>query len=339
MVIQSRLREELSVDLDADFSIFINCPTVGDLKAFLYAEDGQADQEDTSSSAFDSIETSPVTTPDGSTSERDSYIEEPPVDLNLSSTCNPATSVILQGIPKLAPKTLFLLPDGSGSATSYVQIPRLSADVAIVGLNCPYVRNPEEMNSTPDAMVSSFCDEIKRRQPNGPYHLGGWSAGGSFAFACASNLMKSGDEVQSLIIIDSPVPRKLGTLPAAFYEYCGRRGLFGSEKPPVSLIPHFLRTMETMLPYKATPIEARKMPNVGLIWASETVMDGEDAPDLGLKMGRDHFMLRRRENFGPDGWETLLPGSEFLVEKSKGANHFDMVVSSNFPSPGVCSTY
>ncbi|KAJ5151396.1 polyketide synthase [Penicillium canariense] len=176
-------------------------------------------------------------------------------------------------------------------------------------------------------MVSSFCHEIIRRQPSGPYHLGGWSAGGAFAFAVASHLIQTGAEVYSLIIIDSPVPRKLGTLPSGFYEYCGRRGLFGGDVPPASLIPHFLRTMETMLPYQAVPLQAARVPNVGIIWACETVMDADDAPDLGLKMGRDHFMLKRRQEFGPDGWEKLLPGAEFTLAKVVGADHFTMMVS------------
>jgi hypothetical protein len=85
-----------------------------------------------------------------------------------------------------------------------------------------------------------------------------------------------------------------------------------------------------MLPYKAVPLVTGKMPNVGLIWASETVMDANDAPDLGLKMGRDHFMLKRREDFGPDGWDKLLPGADFLLDKV-AADHFTMMVSSNFP--------
>ncbi|KAJ5151395.1 uncharacterized protein N7482_010647 [Penicillium canariense] len=118
MVIQSRLREELHVDLDADFSIFLNCPTVGDLKIFLVnTDDGEAGQEDASSSVSSSSDASPITTPDDSGSDGDGDFDtDPSLRLaNLSSECRPATSVILQGIPKLARKTLFLLPDGSGS--------------------------------------------------------------------------------------------------------------------------------------------------------------------------------------------------------------------------------
>lgn len=42
-----------------------------------------------------------------------------------------ATSMLLQGNSKTAAKTLWLVPDGSGSATSYKFIPQISRDMAI----------------------------------------------------------------------------------------------------------------------------------------------------------------------------------------------------------------
>lgn len=314
MVIQGRFREELNINLDADFSIFINCPSVLDLKAFLEV-DKTTSQHDTEQSSDESLNTSTNTSPpDGGSCE---LIEKDVF------ACRPATSVVLQGIPKMASKTLFLLPDGSGSATSYAQIPRLKGDIAVVGLNCPYIRDPEEMNCTSADMINSFCNEIRRRQPNGPYHLGGWSVGGPFAFACSRALAMEGEKVDSLIIIDASVPQKFGVLPVEFYQYCGRLGLFGSEVPADSLIPHFLQAMETVLKYKALPLNAAKMPKVGLLWACETVMDGANAPKIDM----EHFMLQKRTEFGPDGWQGLLPGAEFKLNAVHGANHFTMMVS------------
>ncbi|TPX22279.1 Type I Iterative Polyketide synthase (PKS), partial [Coccidioides immitis] len=315
MVIGSRFREELGLDLGADFSIFVNCPTVKKLKVFLNSHDASSEDDGSSDDAFGSST---------SVSSMEEYADTKKAEFTqlLDDDCRPATSVILQGIPKLARKTLFLLPDGSGSASSYVPIPKLNRDVAIVGLNCPYVRDPENMNCTHTALLSSYYNEIRRRQPKGPYHLGGWSAGGGFAFACAELLIRDGEEVQSLIIIDSPLPQQMETLPVEFYEHCATLGLYGNEKPPSYLIPHFLRTLETMLPYQATPLKTRRLPKVGILWACETVMDAAGAPDIGE---RNHFMLRRRQDFGPDGWDTVLPGAEFVLGKAVGANHFTMM--------------
>ncbi len=235
MVIGSRFREELGLDLEADFSIFVDLPTVRDLKLFLAG--------DSSSSSDMSSETS-ISSPDETPDE--SEVDEP--SMKFVPFCKPATSVILQGIPKVAKKTLFLLPDGSGSSSSYVPIPRLKADVAIVGLNCPYAREPENMNCTHTSMIESFCTEIRRRQPKGPYHLGGWSSGGAFAYVCAETLVNQGEEVASIIIIDAPVPQVMDKLPASFYEYCNNIGLFSGGVSNSSTIPPSARSMTNSAP-------------------------------------------------------------------------------------------
>lgn len=84
-----------------------------------------------------------------------------------------ATSVFLQGVPKKCDKTLFLFPDGSGSATSYSSVLRVDSNIAIVGLNSPYLKEPKSMTTCPvDELVEGYLTEIRRRQPEGPYHFG-----------------------------------------------------------------------------------------------------------------------------------------------------------------------
>lgn len=306
IVIASRLREELGLELDAEFSLFLNCPTVRHLKTFL---GGKGEARAISSDGTFSDE--------GWTGVTASTVEYEP--------CRPATSVILQGLPKNASKTLFLLPDGSGSAFSYVQLPRVKGDIAIIGLNCPYVRSPEKMLCGPTSLIESFVNEISRRQPGGPYHLGGWSCGGAFAFACAEVLISRGESVDSLVFIDAPVPNLIGHLPAEFYEHVGTLGLYGEEEPPVHLIPHFIQTTQTMLPYKPAPLKTASPPIVGILWATETVMKAAGAPEFLKK--NDHFLTQARKDFGPDGWDKLVPGGQFLLDKVQGANHFSMMVS------------
>jgi noranthrone synthase len=322
MVISSRFREELGLDLDSQFSIFVDFDTVKDLKQFL----GQADTSDSDESSISDGQSTGEKIPDDSTSES----EPDTAPLKLYHYCRPATSVILQGIPKVAEKILFMLPDGGGSASSYAPIPRLKADVAIIGLNCPYARDPENMNCTHTAMIESFCNEIRRRQPKGPYHLGGWSSGGAFAYVTAETLVNQGEDVHSLIIIDCPVPQVMEKLPVSFYEYCNTVGLFSNqpggnsnEGPPSYLVPHFVAVVDVMQDYKVAPLKTKRMPKVGLIWASETVMDENDAP----KMKGMHFMVQKRTNFGPDKWDTVLPGADFDIVKAEGANHFSLLVS------------
>ncbi|GIZ46262.1 hypothetical protein CKM354_000939400 [Cercospora kikuchii] len=355
LVISSRLREELEVDLDSDFSLFTELPTVQKLKEFFGGSCGQiaaqtstgptegfdlcATESDSESCDTPSTSSSPCGSVSGSrgddvisvTSNDASGTEEPEAPaLKLEPYCRATNSVILQGLPKVAQKTLFMLPDGGGSASSYLTIPRLKADVAIVGLNCPYARDPENMRCTHQAMIQSFVNEIKRRQPQGPYHLGGWSSGGAFAYVTAEALAKGGDEVHSLIIIDAPVPQVMEKLPVEFYQHCNTVGMFanqpggtsdGSSEPPPYLIPHFVAVVDVMLDYVVAPLPTARMPKVGIIWAADTVMKEEEAP----KMKGMHFMVQKRIDFGPDGWETVLPGAEFEIVRADGANHFTLM--------------
>ncbi|KAK4235192.1 beta-ketoacyl synthase [Achaetomium macrosporum] len=339
MVISSRFREELSLELDASFSLFDDVPTVAKLAEYLGASSVAVAGIDNSATSSSSSASEPET-PGPDNEELNSTTTSPPNEPEEKETyavhsiprkphCRPTTSVILQGLPRVAKKTLFMLPDGGGSASSYVPIPRLKADVAIVGLNCPYARDPENMDCTHQAMIASFVAEIQRRQPRGPYHLGGWSSGGAFAYVVAEALVNLGEEVHALIIIDAPVPQVMEKLPDSFYQHCNKVGLFAnqpgggatSEGPPPYLIPHFQATVDVMLDYKVAPLKTARMPKVGLIWAADTVLEEKDAPKLkGM-----HFMVQKRVDFGPDGWDTVLPGAEFDIVKATGANHFTLM--------------
>ncbi|KAK4546989.1 hypothetical protein LTR36_001209 [Oleoguttula mirabilis] len=67
------------------------------------------------------------------------------------------------------------------------------------------------------------------------------------------------------------------------------------------------------------------MPKVGIIWASETVMQEDKAP----KMKGMHFMIQKRQRFDPDGWDRVCPGAQFEVVKADGANHFKLMTKSH----------
>lgn len=314
MVITSRFREDLQLDLDADFSLFLSCPTVGKLTTFLrsmnQSDSGASDDASSNDNGTN------ATTP---TSEKGPIFADEP--------CLPASSVILQGTPKTAQHTVFLLPDGSGSAFSYVDIPKARSDIAIVGINCPYIREPEKMQCSPEALIQSYVNAISQRQPHGPYHLGGWSCGGALAYACADVLIQRGEQVSSLLIIDAPVPNEIGHLPVDFYEFVGKLGLYGDEEPPAHLIPHFMRSTQTLCRYRPVPLKTNSPPKVGILWATESVMDERGGPEA-LKR-KDHFLTQARKNFGPDGWEKLIPGAQFRLDKVLGANHFNMMNRKN----------
>lgn len=234
-----------------------------------------------------------------------------------------------------------MFPDGGGSSSSYVSIPRLNIDVAIIGLNSPYARDAWNMKCNYHDLLDSYMTELRRRQPKGPYSLGGWSSGGVMAYMAASRLLQEGEEVDHLIIIDSPIPETVDRLPIGFYEFCETLGLYGNSTgkqttAPEWLIPHFLATVDVLEDYRPDPLPQGqwKMPKVSIIWASESVLDEKNEPPKELMLSKgSHFLLTKRKDFGPCGWESLIPGADIMTEIVEGGNHFSMMVSLCYAIP------
>ena len=91
------------------------------------------------------------------------------------------TSVLLQGDPSVTGHSMFLLPDGSGSAGSYAGLPSLSnttphgpTNVKVWGLNSPFLGSSEPFDVSFREMAGMYVDEILRINPEGPICLGGW---------------------------------------------------------------------------------------------------------------------------------------------------------------------
>jgi thioesterase domain-containing protein len=59
---------------------------------------------------------------------------------------------------------------------------------------------------TVEAVASLYADQIRARQPHGPYHFISFCAGGPFAYEVARQLRSAGEEVGFLGFIDYPAP-------------------------------------------------------------------------------------------------------------------------------------
>ena len=267
-----------------------------------------------------------------------------------------ATSILLQGQPT-SPRSLFLLPDGSGSATSYSLLPPLSLtnNLAVYALNSPFLKNPKSYPPSIPTLVSHFLAEIRRRQPHGPYYLAGWSAGGVCAYEACLQLLSSGEAVEKLILIDAPCPLDLGRLPSYLHTFFDEIGLLGPgpngntnngrSTTPDWLIPHFDASIAALSAYRPErlPKKSKKLPPVRThaIWAKDGVckfptdarpkkMEGEEPKGMS-------WLLDNRE--GPqlrfNGWDALL-GDAAIAETAvvEGANHFTMMREGNVERVG-----
>ncbi|EKD13976.1 polyketide synthase [Drepanopeziza brunnea f. sp. 'multigermtubi' MB_m1] len=249
----------------------------------------------------------------------------------------PASSILLQGNPRTAQHTLFLLPDGSGSATSYAPIPDIAAsDLIVYGLNCPFMKTPEDFTIGVAAVCQIYMAEIQRRQPKGPYKLGGWSAGGVLAYEMTRQFIRKGETVERLLLIDSPCPVKLEALPSSFHRYCDKIGLLGKPgaKIPSWLLPHFASAVRELTNYSdslgdANDIDVSKMPPTTAIWARDGIVHLETDPkpewDPAVPMPNSmDWLTHNRTDLGPNGWEKLV-GAENIECQSTAGNHFTMM--------------
>lgn len=241
----------------------------------------------------------------------------------------PATSVLLQGNAKIATKKIFFLPDGSGSATSYVSIPNIGPDVAAYGLNCPFMKNPTEWDCGIETVSMVYLTEIKRRQPQGPYIIGGWSAGGVIAYAVAQALLANNEQVEKLLLLDSPCPVNLDPLPARLHIFFNEIGLLGTGDPtktPKWLLPHFSAAIRSLSDYEPQPT-VKPVPTYA-IWCREGVAGNPGDPRPPPAEDEDpapmKWLLNHRTDFGDNGWGQLC-GVENMKYGVMDGNHFSMM--------------
>ena len=287
------LREQTGANLPGSF--FIDYPTMDDVEKFL----------------------------------RKSKATTPAPEADANKTYPKAVSILLQGNPKTAEKTLFLIPDGSGSATSYATIPAIGKEVALFGLNCPYMTTPKDFTCGIEKIAELFLDEVKRRQPQGPYYLGGWSAGGVIAYEMTLQLAAEGTRVENLILFDSPCPVKLEALPHRLHEFFGKIGLLGTggRDPPEWLLPHFESSVRALTAYKPKVIDPAWAPKTFAIWATDGVCKNPSDPRPPPRSDDPKSMkwlLENRTDFGFNGWDQIL-GQNAITTTKVSANHFTMM--------------
>lgn len=94
-----------------------------------------------------------------------------------------------------------------GNAGCYADLAKHApADQPVLGLWGRGADGVLEPPRTLDAMVDEYVAAITKHQPEGPYHLLGWSAGGIYAYEIARRLHHAGHAVAPLVLLDTPLP-------------------------------------------------------------------------------------------------------------------------------------
>ncbi len=121
--------------------------------------------------------------------------------------------------PSPAPALVALQPHGTrplffcvhgigGELLCYAELARHCApEQPFYGLQARREEKDGERFASIQAMAAHYLQEIRRVQPQGPYHLGGFSSGGTIAFEMAQQLVANGEQVALLAILDH-APRR-----------------------------------------------------------------------------------------------------------------------------------
>ncbi|MCX4744976.1 amino acid adenylation domain-containing protein [Kitasatospora sp. NBC_01287] len=99
---------------------------------------------------------------------------------------------------------LFCVHPGFGMSWGYRGlVDHLPADRPLYALQARGLRESEGLGESIEEMAAEYVARIRSVQPNGPYHLLGWSFGGVAAHAMATCLQAAGERVELLAVLDA----------------------------------------------------------------------------------------------------------------------------------------
>ncbi len=118
----------------------------------------------------------------------------------------PVKSAVVPVKPSGGRTPLFCV-HADGGAFFYLNFAKfLGADQPFYGLQARGLDPDEEPFTSLDEMAAYYVGEIRKIQPQGPYLLGGFSVGGTFAYEMAQQLIAQGQDVGLLAMLDANAP-------------------------------------------------------------------------------------------------------------------------------------
>nr|P0DUV4.1 RecName: Full=Malpibaldin synthetase; AltName: Full=Nonribosomal peptide synthetase mpbA; Short=NRPS mpbA [Mortierella alpina]QOW41314.1 malpibaldin synthetase [Mortierella alpina] len=99
---------------------------------------------------------------------------------------------------------LFCIHSGLGLSWPYIGLVKhLHPEQPVYGVQARGLDGRTKLATSVEEMTLDYMEQIRRIQPHGPYHLLGWSFGGTVAHSMATELEKRGEQVPLLAIMDS----------------------------------------------------------------------------------------------------------------------------------------
>ena len=130
---------------------------------------------------------------------------------------NPRTSSVVPVTATGSAPAFFCVAGAGGLAMSFLPLARrLGPDQPFYGLQAHGLENRGRPDLTLRRAARRHARAIRAIQPHGPYFVGGHSLGGIVALLIAQELAAVGEQVPLLVILDTELPRYIGSLSAAF---------------------------------------------------------------------------------------------------------------------------
>ncbi|MFD5163204.1 amino acid adenylation domain-containing protein [Streptomyces hawaiiensis] len=209
---------------------------------------------------------------------------------------------------------LFFLHGGVGLSWPYLGLAEhLAAEFPVYGFQASGIVAEAPLPTSIQDMAGEYVRRILEIQPEGPYHILGWSFGGLLAHAAATRLEGLGHRVALLANLDSyPVPEPDGipddrALIAKILEYCGYdAAAFAGGEPTLSGVLELFRRDANPL----ADLDEEQLARLLRIVRNHAVLSAEFVPD---RFGGDVLFLSAEQGTDEDSptvavWEPYIGG-------------------------------
>ncbi|ASS75247.1 hypothetical protein CIG75_09800 [Tumebacillus algifaecis] len=105
---------------------------------------------------------------------------------------------------------LILVHAVSGNAFSYLELSAELRERPIFALQAQGLEPGSAPLTDVQTMAARYIESVRAVQPQGPYLLAGWSFGGAVAYEMAAQLVRLGERVERVLLLDTRMPTAVG---------------------------------------------------------------------------------------------------------------------------------
>jgi len=117
-------------------------------------------------------------------------------------------SDVLIELKRGGPRNFFLVHGADGDPLVYSSLARhMPDDLAVFGIKPRSIPRISVAHARIEDMAGFYVDEVRKKQPHGPYLLGGQCAGGLIAYEMALQLSRAGESLEFLALLEAATPQ------------------------------------------------------------------------------------------------------------------------------------